>query len=58
VTILLPVYFQRQTLRGVPVTEVSTTYDGGVLRFWVYGNERRVYCPDYPEKCCWGCEIL
>lgn len=49
---------QRQTLRGVPVTEVHWTWDNSNLRFWVYGNERRVYCPDYPHQCCCGCEIL
>lgn len=49
---------QRQTLRGVPVTEVEYKWDDIKTRFWVYGNERKVYAPDYPHQCCWGCEIL
>lgn len=49
---------QRQTLRAVPVTEVKWDWkDHKGKRLWVYGNEHRVYCPDYPEKCCWGCVI-
>ena len=50
---------QRQVLRAVPVTEVEWDWkDERNKRLWVYGNERRVYCPDYPHKCCWGCAIL
>ncbi|KAK7103007.1 protein SSUH2 homolog [Littorina saxatilis] len=50
---------QRQILRAVPVTEVKWDWkDNKGRRFWAYGNERRVYCPDYPQQCCWGCEIL
>jgi hypothetical protein len=50
--------FQRQTLRGVPVTEVKYKWDDVTTRYWVYGNERKVYAPDYPHQCCCGCEIL
>ncbi|WAR25347.1 SSUH2-like protein [Mya arenaria] len=49
---------QRQTLRGVPVTEVAYTWDDQHLRYWVYGRERRVHSPDYPQQCCCGCSIL
>lgn len=49
---------QRQTLRGVPVTEVAYTWDDVSTRYWVYGNERRVYAPDYPQQCCCGCSVL
>lgn len=49
---------QRQVLRGVPVTEVHYKWDDVSTRFWVYGTERRVYAPDYPQQCCWGCSIL
>ncbi|ESO82302.1 hypothetical protein LOTGIDRAFT_134754 [Lottia gigantea] len=47
---------QRQQLRAVPVTEVHYSWDDNNLRFWVYGKERKVYCPDYPKQCC--CTIL
>ncbi|XP_076448094.1 protein SSUH2 homolog isoform X2 [Babylonia areolata] len=50
---------QRQILRAVPVTEVMWTWeDHRNKRMWVYGNEHKVYCPDYPQQCCWGCTIL
>ncbi|KAL8592646.1 hypothetical protein ACOMHN_026576 [Nucella lapillus] len=50
---------QRQELRAVPVTEVAWTWkDDRNKRMWVYGNEHKVYCPDYPQQCCWGCNIL
>ncbi|KAK3585813.1 hypothetical protein CHS0354_038330 [Potamilus streckersoni] len=49
---------QRQTLRGVPVTEVNYTWENVNSRFWVYGFERKVYCPDYPQQCCCGCSVL
>ncbi|ELU03118.1 hypothetical protein CAPTEDRAFT_223017 [Capitella teleta] len=43
---------QRQVLRGVPVTEVEYTWNETTGRYWVYGEERKVYCPEYPKKCC------
>lgn len=49
---------QRQRLRGVPVTEVKYKWEEHSTRYWVYGNERKVYAPDYPQQCCCGCEIL
>ncbi|KAL4226035.1 Protein ssuh2 [Mactra antiquata] len=52
------IHKQRQTLRGVPVTEVRYEWKNKERRFWVYGNERKVYAPDYPDTCCCGCSIL
>jgi hypothetical protein len=52
------IVIQRQTLRGVPVTEVKYKWDDINTRYWVYGYEKKVYAPDYPHQCCWGCEIL
>nr|KAG5711447.1 hypothetical protein BaRGS_025874 [Batillaria attramentaria] len=50
---------QRQILRAVPVTEVQWEWkEEKNKRLWVYGNEHKVYCPDYPQKCCWGCTVL
>ena len=54
----LLVCFQRQVLRGVPVTEVQYKWEDVNSRFWVYGTERKVYAPDYPQQCCWGCNII
>lgn len=50
---------QRQVLRGVPVTECDYSWgDDFKSRFWVYGIERQVYAPDYPQQCCCGCAII
>lgn len=49
---------QRQTLRAVPVTEVDYDYKDLKTRYWVYGRERKVWSPDYPAQCCWGCDLL
>lgn len=49
---------QRQRLRAVPVTEANYTWEDFSSRFWVYGLERKVHAPDYPQQCCWGCSIL
>ncbi|KAL4226159.1 hypothetical protein ACF0H5_014145 [Mactra antiquata] len=52
------IHKQRQTLRGVPVTEVEYKWEDFTSRFWVYGTEKNVYAPDYPQQCCCGCSIL
>lgn len=52
------IFKQRQQLRAVPVTEVHYTWDQVSTRYWIYGLERRVHAPDYPQQCCWGCTIL
>ncbi|XP_070557316.1 protein SSUH2 homolog [Ptychodera flava] len=49
---------QRQQLRAVPVTECMYQWKDTRTRFWVYGNERDVHAPDYPQQCCCGCSIL
>ncbi len=36
----------------MPITEVRYRYDGVPRRYWVYGSERAVYCPDYPQGSC------
>ena len=46
---------QRQQVRVVPVTMVRYTYKEKQRVYWIYGLERKVYCPDYPAKCCFGC---
>lgn len=46
---------QRHQVRIVPVAEVEYGFKGGPGKFWVYGYENKVYCPDYPHTCCWGC---
>ncbi|XP_071945280.1 protein SSUH2 homolog [Antedon mediterranea] len=49
---------QRHNLRAIPVSEVEYSWKTTVSKFWVYGFENAVYCPDYPQSCCWGCTII
>ena len=49
---------QRQRLREISVAECSYVWDDLDGKFWVFGSELDVYAPDYPQKFCWGCEIL
>jgi len=49
---------QRHDLRSVPVNEVHCLWKDKSYRFWVYGTEHKVHCPDYPQQCCCGCVIL
>ncbi|XP_061187107.1 protein SSUH2 homolog [Saccostrea echinata] len=49
---------QRQRLLAVPVTEVHFTWKDTRSRYWIYGMERKVYAPDFPQKCCSCCAIL
>ena len=50
---------QRHDLRAVPVTQVNGEWqDEQHIQFWIYGFEREVYYPDYPNQCCWNCSIL
>ncbi|XP_067935197.1 protein SSUH2 homolog [Watersipora subatra] len=49
---------QRQILRAVPVTEVDYKFKDRASKFWVYGMQRKVHAPDYPQQCCCGCTIL
>ncbi|XP_065910821.1 protein SSUH2 homolog [Dysidea avara] len=50
---------QRHFVRMVPVSEIAYSYNNNNYKFWVYGDENRVYEEDYPLKCCCGlCAIL
>jgi len=52
------VWQQRQTVRSVPVCDVSYQYKGKVHRFVVFGLDKRVWFDNYPADCCWGCALL
>ncbi|KAM6473506.1 protein SSUH2 homolog isoform 1-T1 [Liasis olivaceus] len=47
---------QKQTVEVVPLTKVEYEWKGKPYSFYVFGNENKVYCKDYPAKCC--CSIL
>ncbi|XP_006813746.2 protein SSUH2 homolog [Saccoglossus kowalevskii] len=52
------IHRQKHTVRAVPVSEVHWTWQTKGSRFWVYGNDRTIYITKYPQKNCWGCQIL
>ena len=47
---------QRHRLVCVTCAECSMEYNGQNTKFWVYGEERKVYCPEYPGGC--SCTII
>jgi len=52
------ILFQRHRIRVVPVTEVSALWKEKAFTFFVYGLDRQVYTPNYPQSCCCGCLLL
>lgn len=52
------IIMQRQRLRMVPVFECHYAWNGSDGCFWVYGKEMTVHAPDYPQKCCCGCNLM
>jgi len=49
---------QRQKLQCVPVFECEFKWKDDKGRFWVYGLEQEVFTEDYPQTCCWGCNVM
>ncbi|CAD5118072.1 DgyrCDS6811 [Dimorphilus gyrociliatus] len=52
------ILFEKQTIKAVPVSEIDYRFKGESKRFWVYGTQGEVHCPDYPQQHCCGCTIL
>lgn len=52
------IHMQRHVIRMVPVTQCFCEHKGKTLSYFVYGLESKVYSPEYPDQCCWGCTIL
>ncbi|XP_063723577.1 protein SSUH2 homolog isoform X2 [Symsagittifera roscoffensis] len=42
---------QKHSLMAIPVSEVDLTYKEKEYKAWVYGSEKKVYCPEM-KKCC------
>lgn len=49
---------QRHRVRIIPVTQALYKWKNQDLDFFVYGFEKRVYAPTYPQQCCCGCSVL
>lgn len=54
----LIILIKRQRLKSVLVVECNYTWEDHNSRFWIYGNERKVYTEDYPQMCCCCCPCL
>uniref|UniRef100_A0A1B6D3I1 Protein SSUH2 homolog n=1 Tax=Clastoptera arizonana TaxID=38151 RepID=A0A1B6D3I1_9HEMI len=52
------ILMQRQHVRIVPITSIKYEWRRKTGQFFVCGKENKVYAPDYPQTCCWGCHIL
>uniref|UniRef100_A0A8W8IYX5 Protein SSUH2-like protein n=1 Tax=Magallana gigas TaxID=29159 RepID=A0A8W8IYX5_MAGGI len=51
------IHMQHHMIRMVPLTQCVCRRRGKEFTFFVYGLENKVYAPDYPDQCCWGCTI-
>ncbi|XP_077981228.1 protein SSUH2 homolog [Glandiceps talaboti] len=49
---------QRHKLEVVPVAEILYAWNGKIHKFFIYGNDHKIYVQEYPQKYCWGCQIL
>ncbi|CAG7719946.1 unnamed protein product [Allacma fusca] len=49
---------QRHQVRIVPITVIDYQWKRHAGRYYVYGIDKRVFAPDYPQTCCCGCSIL
>ncbi|XP_052285249.1 protein SSUH2 homolog [Dreissena polymorpha] len=52
------ILMQRHQVRIIPVTQALYKWKGADSDFFVYGFEKKVYAPNYPQQCCCGCSIL
>ncbi|KAK7788530.1 hypothetical protein R5R35_012599 [Gryllus longicercus] len=49
---------QRHQVRIIPVTTVRYEWKYHRGFYYIYGEEHKVFCPDYPQKCCCGCTLM
>ncbi|WAR25577.1 SSUH2-like protein, partial [Mya arenaria] len=50
--------FRRHHVQIVPVTQALYRWKNVNSDFFVYGYEKKVYAPKYPQQCCCGCSLL
>ena len=50
--------FQRHRVRIIPVTQALYRWKDTDSDFFVYGFEKKVHAPSYPQQCCCGCSLL
>ncbi|CAG2103470.1 unnamed protein product [Medioppia subpectinata] len=49
---------RRHRVRLIPIATIHFLWKGAADQYSVYGQERRVHAPHYPQTCCCGCVIL
>lgn len=49
---------QRHQVRIIPVTHALYKWKNQDSDFYVYGFDKKVYAPQYPQQCCCGCSII
>jgi len=47
--------FQKHCLNLITCTECEATYQAKEFKFWVLGQNKEIYAPDYPGGGCCGC---
>ncbi|XP_077981874.1 protein SSUH2 homolog [Glandiceps talaboti] len=53
------IHQQTHCLQILPITEVHWSWESKANRFWVYGEDHKVYFPSYPQNHCFGvCSLL
>ncbi|XP_052778442.1 protein SSUH2 homolog [Mya arenaria] len=52
------ILMQRHHVQIVPVTQALYRWKNVNSDFFVYGYEKKVYAPKYPQQCCCGCSLL
>ena len=43
---------QRHHLRMIPISTINYTYNETSDKYFIYGTEMRVYCPNFPRSTC------
>lgn len=51
-------FLQRHRVRIVPVTVCRYKWEDTDSDFIVYGLDKKVHAPDYPQQSCFGCSVL
>ncbi|XP_039298930.1 protein SSUH2 homolog isoform X2 [Nilaparvata lugens] len=49
---------QRHSITAVPTASVTYLWKGEERHFYLYGLENKIHAPNYPQTCCWGCNVL
>ena len=47
------IWKQKHILMSIPITSAKLSFRGKRYNIWIYGSERKVYCPDMGGCCRW-----